>query len=96
MERYLNEFGDVLVVVEDEYIIYDKHDDAPKCETFDEEVLNKYLASGFKRDRSVDNRVQVGICTCGSKIFEGNRIKARDYFECAKCQKISTRNDLTN
>lgn len=96
MTRYENDAGDELIVVEEEYIIFDKQDDNLRCELYDEDNFNRYLESGFRLSKNNPRRVEVGLCPCGNKIYEGNRIKVRDYFKCPKCEEISARNDLYN
>ena len=95
-ERYENSIGDLMLVINEEYIIFDRHDLAPKCEMYDETAFQKYIDNGYKKSSDNDEKSLVGYCACNSKLFENNRIKVRDYFECPKCGKISTRNDLLN
>ena len=96
MVQYVNEIGDRIIVVEEEYIIFDYNNEKLRCELFDENTLQKYLKAGFKRMNGDDTRTVIGICACGNKIYDGNRIKVRDYFDCPRCQRVSTRNDLYN
>ena len=63
---------------------------------YDETAFQKYIDNGYKKSSDNDEKSLVGYCACNSKLFENNRIKVRDYFECPKCGRISTRNDLLN
>ena len=99
MIKYMNSIGEIVLVVEADdtsYIIFDNQEDEPQCTLFDEHILQKYIDNGFKLCEDSNEKMRVGDCTCGCKIFENNRIKVRDYFECPKCNKISSRNDLIN
>ncbi len=96
MLKYENEVGDILIVVDEEYIIFDTQDMDLRCEFYDEKAFQKYLDSGYKLSKDNEEKSLIGNCTCKNKIYETNRIKVRDYFECPRCGKVSTRNDLIN
>lgn len=96
MEKYENQVGDILIVVNEEYMIFDNQNMELRCEFYDEKNFQKYIDSGFKLSKDNEGKSLIGSCTCKNKIYEANRIKVRDYFECPRCGKVSTRNDLIN
>ena len=85
-----------MLVIEDEYIIFDRHDLKPKCEMYDENLVQKHIDAGYKVIEDDKKNSLVGYCRCKTPLYETNRIKVRDYFECPRCNSISTRNDLFN
>ncbi len=99
MTKYTNSIGELVLVIESDeanYIIFDDQESEPKCMIYDEHALQKFIDAGFKQCPDSNEQFRVGNCSCGLKLFESNRIKARDYFECPKCKKINSRNDLIN
>lgn len=96
MQRYENALGDAMIVVDEEYIIFDKQDLQPTCILYDEIILQKYKDAGYKLKEDERKNSLVGYCKCKQPLYETNRIKVRDYFECPYCNNISARNDLIN
>lgn len=96
MTIYENQLGNKMIVVNEEYIIFDNEDTQLSVELYDETNFTKYIDSGFKLSNENEEKSLVGNCKCKRKIYENNRIKVRDYFECPSCGTISSRNDLIN
>ena len=92
--KYENAIGDIMLVINEDYIIIDKQSLAPSCYIYDEPTFKRYIDGGFHLSKDNSDLALVGICSCGMKIYENNRIKVRDYFECPHCKKANTRNDF--
>ena len=96
MSKYINEQGYSLINVDDEYIIIDKQEQGLECHLFTEELMTKFINAGYTLDRN-GHRKSIGSCVkCGQSLYEGNRVKVRDYYECPKCNNFWSREDIVN